>query len=363
MQLALEAVEESLRRQAAGEITLQSRRRLEFGERAYLNNMAAADRKSGYFGMKLYATGRGAPRFLVPLYSAATAELLALIEAEVLGQMRTAAATGVATKYLAPSEARTAAIIGTGYQARTQLEAIAAVRRLQIVWAYGRDVERRRTFCTEMSAKLSLPVAPAASAEEAVRDAEIIVTATSSVQPVLNGAWIAPGTHVNAVGSNFAQKRELDSAAVACAGLIAVDSIAQCKIEAGDLIQAFAGDDSRWNSVVEVAEIVAGKQVGRSGAEQITLFKSTGLAAWDVAVAARVYERAVAEGRGAPIALWSEPSGNAKRRRGVKRRGFHTRGASARGRAARTALCAAARARRSAAAPARHCSRSRSSCA
>jgi ornithine cyclodeaminase/alanine dehydrogenase-like protein (mu-crystallin family) len=274
--------------------------------------MAAADRNSGYFGMKLYATGRGAPRFLVPLYSAATAELLALIEAEALGQMRTGAATGIATKYLAPSEARTAAIIGTGFQARTQLEAVAAVRRLEIAWAYGRDPERRRTFCAEMSAKLGVAVAPAVSVEEAVRDAQIIVTATGSVQPVLEGAWIAPGTHVNAVGSNFAQKREIDSQAVARAGLIAVDSIEQCKIEAGDLIQAFAGDDARWSGVVELAEIVAGKRAGREKPEQITLFKSTGLAAWDVAVAARVYERAVAEKRGTQITLWDERSGNTK---------------------------------------------------
>ena len=312
MQLALEAVEESFRRQAAGEIVLQPRRRLKFGERAYLNNMAAADLVGGYFGMKIYAAGRGAPRFLVPLYSAATAELVALIEAEALGQMRTGAATGIATKYLAPREARTAAIIGTGFQARTQLEAIAAVRHLQIAWAYGRDPERRRKFCSEMSAKLGLPVAPAASAEEAVRDAEIIVTVTGSVQPVLEGAWLGAGVHVNAVGSNFAQKRELDSEAVRRAALIAVDSIEQCKIEAGDLIQAFAGDDARWNSVVEMAEIVAGKRAGRAGPEQITLFKSTGLAAWDVAVAARVYERAVAEGRGARIKLWDAPSGAAK---------------------------------------------------
>jgi ornithine cyclodeaminase/alanine dehydrogenase-like protein (mu-crystallin family) len=304
MQTALEAVEESFRRQGAGEITLQRRQRLDFGERGLLANMGAADRSIGYFGMKLYATGRGAPHFLVSLYSAATAELVALIEAENLGQMRTGAATGVATKYLAAPEARTAAVIGTGFQAQTQLEAIAAVRHLQMAWAYGRDVERRRTFCSDMSAKLGLPVAPAASAEEAVRDAEIIVTVTGSVQPVLDGAWIAPGTHVNAVGSNFAQKREIDSEAVQRAAVIAVDSIEQAKIEAGDLIQAFAGDDTRWGPVIELAEIVAGKRKGREKPEQITLFKSTGLAAWDIAVAARVYERAVAEKRGTQITLW-----------------------------------------------------------
>ncbi|MGB6201066.1 MAG: ornithine cyclodeaminase family protein [Candidatus Acidiferrales bacterium] len=304
IQLALEAVEESFRRQAAGEIKLQPRQRLEFGDRAYLHNMGAADRSGGYFGMKLYATGRGAPQFLVTLYSAETAKLVALIEANALGQMRTGAATGIATKYLALRDASTAAIIGTGFQARTQLEAIAAVRHLEIVWAYGRDAERRRNFCSEMSAKLGVPVAPANSAKGAVRDAQIVVTATGAVQPVLEGQWLSPGTHVNAVGSNWAQKREIDSEAVARAARIAVDSIEQCKIEAGDLIQAFAGDDARWDGVVEMAEIAAGKRAGRENSQQITLFKSTGLAAWDIAVAARVYERAVAEGRGRSIALW-----------------------------------------------------------
>jgi alanine dehydrogenase len=306
MPLALDAVEQSLRRQAAGEIALQPRRRLEFGERCYLHNMAAADRTGGYFGMKLYASGRGAPQFLVPLYSAATAELLALIEASALGQMRTGAATGIATKYLAASDARRAAVIGTGFQAQTQLEAIAAVRHLEIVWAYGRDEERRRAFCAEMSAKLGLPVAPANSVEEAVRNAQIIVMITSSTQPVLEGKWIAAGTHVNAVGSNWAQKREIDSDAVARAALIAVDSIEQCKIEAGDLIQAFGGDVARWSGVVELAEIVAGKRAGRKNSADITLFKSTGLASWDVAVAARVYERAVAGGLGRQIVLWDD---------------------------------------------------------
>jgi ornithine cyclodeaminase/alanine dehydrogenase-like protein (mu-crystallin family) len=306
MQVALEAVEESFRRQAAGEVSLQPRRRIDFGERGLLHNMGAADRRGGYFGMKIYASGRGAPRFLVLLYSAKTAELLALIEADALGQMRTGAATGIATKFLAPAAARTAAIIGTGYQARTQLEAVAAVRRLEMAWAYGRDADRRRTFCSEMSAKLHLPVAPAGSAEEAARGADIVVTSTSSVQPVLAGAWLRAGTHVNATGANFAHKRELDDEAVRRATLIAVDSIEQAKVEAGDLIQAFAGDESRWSGVVEMAEIVAGKRAGREKADQITLFKSTGLAAWDIAVAARVYESAVAEGRGQTVTLWND---------------------------------------------------------
>ena len=306
MKVALEAVEESFRSQAAGEISLQPRQRIDFGERGLLHNMGAADRRSGYFGMKIYASGRGAVRFLVLLYSSKTAELLALIEAEALGQIRTGAATGVATKFLAPAMARTAAIIGTGYQARTQLQAIAKVRRLEMIWAYGRDPERRETFCSDMSAMLGVPVTPANSAEEAVSDAEIVVTVTNSAQPVLAGAWLRAGTHVNAVGANFAQRRELDALAVERATLIAVDSIAQAKIEAGDLIQAFAGDDGRWNGVVEMAEIVAGKRAGREQPEQITFFKSTGLASWDVAVAARIYERAVADGRGETIALWDE---------------------------------------------------------
>jgi alanine dehydrogenase len=308
MPTALEAVERSFRSQAAGESLVHPRRRFEMPDRVFLNYMAAADRADGWMGLKVYTVARGAARFVVLLYRAATGELAALIEADFLGQMRTGAATGVATKYMARPDARFAGIIGTGLQARTQLRAVSEVRKIERIRAFGRDPVRRADFCQEMTEILGVPVVAASSAEEAVRDAEIVITATNTVKPVLLGEWLAAGTHVNAVGANFAFRRELDVDAVTRAAIVAVDSKEQAQMEAGDLIEAFkdrAGkeDGSGWGRVCELAEIVSGKLPGRSGTEQITLFKSIGIASWDIAVASRVFERAEHQGLGRHISL------------------------------------------------------------
>ena len=304
MPIALEVIEESLRQQGNGELVLNPRRRIKLPDNALLHYMAAADPIRGYIGMKIYTVARGVARFVVPLFRSTTGEMAALIEADALGQIRTGAASGVATKYLANANARTAAIIGTGYQARTQLEAVAAVRRLERVRAFGRDPERRGQFCREMSARIGVPVEAANSGEEAVRGAEIVITATSATKVVLEGVWLVPGMHINAMGANWPQKRELDTAAVGRADKIVVDSVEQAKMEAGDLIQAFGEDQSRWNTVQELSQIVAGKESGRTAAGQITLFKSNGIATWDLAAAVRVYELAVARGMGQSIPIW-----------------------------------------------------------
>jgi len=308
MPMALEAVEESLRQQGNGELSLHPRRRLKLPDNALLHYMAAGDPVHGFIGMKIYTSVRGALRFMVPLFRSATGEMAALIEADALGQIRTGAATGVATKYLANADARIAGIIGTGYQARTQLEAVAAVRRLERVHAFGRDPERRAQFCREMSARIGIEVEPVESGEKAVRGADIVVTATSGMKIVLEGPWLSPGVHVNAIGANWAQKRELDDAAVTRADAIVVDSIEQAKMEAGDLILSFANDATRWDAVRELGAILAGKIPGRTGPNQITLFKSNGIATWDLAVAVRVFKLAVARGVGQSIPLW-EASG------------------------------------------------------
>jgi alanine dehydrogenase len=304
MPIALEVVEESLREQGNGQLVLHSRQRIKLPDNALLNYMAAGDPVRGFIGMKLYTVVRGTARFVVPLFRSTSGDLAALIEADALGQLRTGAATGVATKYLANANARTAGIIGTGYQARTQLEAVAGVRRLERVRAFGRDAERREKFCREMSERIGVHVEPATSCEAAVKGADIVITATSATKVVLEAAQIAPGMHINAMGANYAQKRELDPAAVARANKIVVDSVEQSKMEAGDLIQAFGEDASRWNAVQELGQIVAGKASGRTSADQVTLFKSNGIATWDLAAAVRVFEMAVAQGMGRPIPLW-----------------------------------------------------------
>jgi alanine dehydrogenase len=313
MPLALEAVENSFRSIAEGSMLVHPRRRLNIPGKSYLHYMAAGDSSRGYMALKIYTTSRQGLRFLVPLFDAASGDLLALIEADYLGQVRTGAASGVATKFLARPEARTIGIIGTGGQARTQVEAIALVRKPEAVRAYGRDAERRKQFASEMSARLAVPVLPVDSAESAVRGADIVVTATTSTEPVVNGSWLEPGVHLNAIGANFPQKRELDDRAVSRADLIAVDSREQAKMEAGDLIHGFAGDESRWEGVRQLADIVAGKTKGRTSAGQITLFKSSGIASEDVAVAAPIYELARERGIGTHVSMWDAESRSARR--------------------------------------------------
>jgi ornithine cyclodeaminase/alanine dehydrogenase-like protein (mu-crystallin family) len=303
MQTALEGVEEILRKQASGEVLVHARRRFELPGGGFFHYMAAADFKAGYIAMKQYTFVRGKIRFLVPLYEIASGDLLALIEADYMGQLRTGAASGVATKYLARRDARVTAIIGTGGQARTQLEAIAAVRKLESVRVYGRNAERRQTFTEEMSKRLGIPVRVAESAADAARGADIICTATTSSQPVLRGADLSAGQHINAIGANHAHKRELDDEAVGKANVIFVDSIEQSRQEAGDLIIGFHGDETRWSPVKELSELVAGKAAGRTADRDITLFKSNGIASWDLAVAVKVYTAARQYGLGRELSL------------------------------------------------------------
>jgi alanine dehydrogenase len=304
MPLAIEAVEAISRRQASGEVLVHPRRRFELPEGAFFHHMAAADIAEKYVATKQYTYVNGKLKFVVSLFSTYSGDLLALIEADVMGQMRTGAASGVATKYLARQDAKTAAIIGTGGQARTQLEAIAAVRKLDAVKVYGRDTARREQFAQEMSAKLGIPVRAATSSAEATKDAAIVCTATTAGQAVVSADAISLGTHINAIGANHMKKRELDSATVARCEKIFVDSIEQSRQEAGDLVLGFAGNEKRWDTVRELSTLVAGICTGRSAPQQVTLFKSNGIAAWDLAAAVCVYKLANQRGVGRALPFW-----------------------------------------------------------
>ncbi len=304
MPMAIEAVEETSRKQATGDVVVHPRRRFELPGGGFFHYMAAADFSSGYIAMKQYTFARGELKFLVPLYEMKTGELLAQIEADYMGQLRTGAASGVATKYLARQNSRVAAIIGTGGQARTQLEAIALVRKLESARVYGRNPAKRAKFAEEMTARLGLPVLSASSSSEAVRGADILCTATTSANPVASGEDLAPGVHVNAIGANHAHKRELDDDAVKSADVIVVDSIEQSRQEAGDLILAFQGDEICWTGVKKLSEVVAGKTTGRTSDAEVTLFKSNGIASWDLAVAMKVYALAKEKGLGRELPFW-----------------------------------------------------------
>ncbi len=303
MPLALEAVETSFRRLADGRAISHSRQRLRMAGKGFLHYMAAADSAGGYMGLKIYSVSPSGARFLVPLMNAQSGETLALIEANYLGQVRTGAASGLATRLMAREDARRAGIVGTGLQARTQLEAIALTRKLEQVHAFSRDAARREKFASEMTARLGLPVIAVATAEEAVRGADILITSTTSAKPVVEGRWLTPGVHINAIGVNFAEKRELDAEVVARCDVIAADSVEQSKLEAGDLIQAFGNDASRWAAVRELSQIVSGTILGRTNSAQITLFKSNGIAIEDIVVGGRIYELARQRGIGREIPL------------------------------------------------------------
>lgn len=306
MSMAMDAVEEISRKQAEGRVVLHPRRRFELpAGGGFFHYMAAMDTEAGFIAMKQYTYVKGVLRFLVPLYEISTGALVALIEADFMGQQRTGAASGVATKYLARQNARTAAILGTGGQAKTQLEAVAAARKLDSARVYSRDPERRTNFCSEMSSRLGIPVHPADSATEAVRGADIVTTATTSAKPVFDGQDIAEGAHMNAIGANHAHKRELDEIAISRAAVILVDSIEQSKQEAGDLIIPFQRQPKKWDAVRELDQLVSGKVPGRANDEQITLFKSNGIASWDLAVAEKVYALAKQKNLGRELPFFS----------------------------------------------------------
>jgi ornithine cyclodeaminase/alanine dehydrogenase-like protein (mu-crystallin family) len=284
---------------ASGKALNQPRRRLVLPTGSALHSMAGADGK--YFGTKIYATNpKHSAHFLFVLFNAEDARPLALMEANALGQIRTGAASGYATRVLAAPGADTCGFIGTGYQAHTQVEAMLAARPLKEVKVWSRTPERRREFAAACSRDFSINVRPVNTAREAVEGAPIVVTATNSKEPVLEAAWIAPGAHINAMGSNQAQRRELPSDLVERADLIAVDSLEQAKIESGDLLLAI--DPARWTppKFVELKDVTA-----RPSPQSITIFKSNGLAVEDVIAAGYIYEQAISQGAGIQIPLFA----------------------------------------------------------
>lgn len=302
MKMALERVEASFRAQGERIAVNMPRTRL-FLPDVSLHYMAAALPCEGLLGIKIYTVSRGSFRFVVLLFEAGRGELLALIEADHLGRIRTGAASGVATKYLSRADAETAGVIGSGRQAKTQLEAVAHVRKIRSVRVFSRDEARRRQFAREMSERLRVEVEPVESAEAAARFGDVMVTATTAREPVLKGEWLKPGAHVNAIGANMENRREVDDGLLRRASVIAVDSLAQARVESGDLIQGFSASQREWDRVTEMWAIIAGERTGRKSPEDVTLFKSAGIALWDVAAAGAIYRQAIELGRGKEIAL------------------------------------------------------------
>ncbi len=299
---ALRLVEDALRELGEARATNRPRQRVRVPN-GILNLMPAGLPSRGYLGFKYYSSFRPRTRFWFHLLDANNGDVLAIIQADRLGQQRTGAASGVATKYLARADATSVGIIGAGWQAESQLEAVCAVRQIRMVRCYCRDAEHRKRFAKEMSARLNVDVRGVDSAQEAVREADIVITATSSREPVLRGEWLAPGAHLNVVGSNRADAREVDDATLNRSAFVCADSVEQARIEAGDLILPIERGVFSWERVRELGDLVSGRLAGRTDVNDVTLFKSIGIALEDVAVGAWVYERARERGIGREIEL------------------------------------------------------------
>jgi ornithine cyclodeaminase len=244
------------------------------------------------------AIGKDAHQGSVMLFSAATGELLALLNASAITAIRTGAVSAVATRLLAREDAGDLAILGTGVQARSHLAAIACVRPIRRVRVASRSFEHARVFAEEHAARYSFPIEPVASAEAAVRGADLIVTATTAAKPILRREWIAPGAHINAVGSSIPTTREIDTATMSGAALF-VDRRESTINESGDYLFAMReGAIGPDHIRGEIGELLLGTQPGRSAPDAITLFKSLGLAIEDLAAADYVYRQAQARGAG-----------------------------------------------------------------
>ena len=281
---AVEAIEACFRRLAAGNVENKPRYRLRL-ERGALAVMAAADLELGFAGAKVYAGFAEGARFVVTLFRTGSPELVAVIDADKLGQLRTGAASAVAAKHLARPGAATLGVIGCGWQAETQVACIrAALPGIERVIAYCRTEATLRAFCERNGCE------PGESHRDP-GECDIVVTVTGSPDPVLRGEWLREGALVCAVGANDGRRRELDNVVLERASFVCCDSVENARLESADLIEPIESGLLDWLEVHELQEVVAGELSGRQADEDIVVFKSNGLAAWDVAAAAAVVAR------------------------------------------------------------------------
>jgi alanine dehydrogenase len=278
------------------------RQRARAGQGSF-NLMGAAWGPKQLFGLKAYYGGGNADggRYHVLLYSAADGKLQAMIEADSLGQMRTGAASGLATKLLAKPDARTLGVIGGGRQAFTQVAAVCAVRPIKTISVFTRTPERREAFARKIERDLRVTATAAPSGEAAVGDADVVITITKSAEPVVRANWLKSGVHLNAAGANSSVRREVDAETVLRATVRATDQVAQAKEEASEYRDLVAAGRLQWSDVVELGDLVTGKVIGRRGQADVTMFKSLGIALEDIAFADLIIRRAKEKHVGRPM--------------------------------------------------------------
>jgi alanine dehydrogenase len=291
---AIAAVEASCDRLARGEIENHPRYRQRADGGAFAV-MSAVDSELRLAGVKSYVAVPGGASFVVSLFDLDRGEVLGVIEADRLGQLRTGAASAVAAKHLAADGAASLGVVGCGWQAESQVLSIReAVPTIERVVAYCRTEVSLESFCRKLKAE-------AGDSHRDPAEQDVVVTATTSRDPVLRGEWLRPGALVCAMGANRLSARELDNAVLERASFVCCDSIEQAKVESGDLVEPIDQGVLDWLEVHELHEVVAGDTQGRQAQDDIVLFKSNGIAAWDVAAGALALERAREQGIGREV--------------------------------------------------------------
>lgn len=272
---------------------------------AHLTGLAAIGLKAVTFFPGNEGTDLDSHQGAVLLFESGRGRLLAVIDATSVTSVRTAAVSGLATRILAREDAGDLAIVGSGVEARTHLEAMLTVRKIRRIRVASKTPDRARAFAEREAKRHGIQVTPSASVREAVEGADLICSVTSSREPVIQGEWLAPGAHVNAIGSSVATARELDTAAVVRSRLF-VDQRESALIEAGDVVIPIQeGAMTAGHIVAELGELVTGEAKGRTSPAEVTVFKSVGLAIEDVAAAQHIYTKA----RGSGLGKWVEFGG------------------------------------------------------
>jgi len=301
MPLALEAVEQALKDRTLGQAVDVPRVRAHIPA-GTLHVLEGAAPQLGFIGYKAYYSLRsGGTRYYLNLFNCSSGRLDAIIEASYLGMVRTGAASGVATRYLARENSRVVGMIGAGKQAVGQLEAVCHAREIREARVYSRNPERARRFCELMTSRLGIVLRAVSSVAEAVGGADVINVITKASTPVLGGELLEAGQHINAAGSNALSRRELDETAIRKVDRVIVDARGTASKECGDLLPLVEKGVLQWEVLPELGEVIVGHAPGRSASKEITLYESHGMGIQDVYVGARIL--AVARERGVGVDL------------------------------------------------------------
>ena len=295
---ALKLVEEAFSSYSEGKSFNMTRQRMRIRKGA-LHLLPGAVPYKGVIGFKAYTSFRAGLIFKVHLYDAENGSPLAIIDANEIGRLRTGAATGIATKYMAKKESSTVFIFGGGFQAEAQLEAVCKTTKINKVYVTTRKIENAQNFAEKMSHNLGIEIIPTQNIEEDLPKADIIITITTSVKPLFEHTMLNPnGVHINGAGSNALIRAEVPEKTIEAAEVLAVDSKDVAAIECGDILPSLEKGRLHWNEIVELGEITAGFRKGRITENGITIFQSQGMGLQDIMCAEFIYRKAVAENLG-----------------------------------------------------------------